>query len=302
MILVYGAVCLDRIRRIESLPKAGGWAEYDSELAILGGEAANTSAALQSWGTPPRLVGNPLGADAEGDELRKRMADLGVDFCPLGPPTPHTATCDIYVSDEGDRTMFGTGFRAMAHQVHLDQIPWTEATWFTAEPNHGETALRALRMASDRGLKVYGQDFTDAALLPRLDFWQSSTDWAGRRGHTQSNVEWVRAWSQKIGAPSILSDGPNGFVLGLPGGSAQAFPPFPCPRLVDTTGAGDLFRAGMLHGLSQGWPLADCLRFASAAGALSCGGWGGTGYIPSSDEIRALIRETPDVARRYELS
>ena len=38
-------------------------------------------------------------------------------------------------------------------------------------------------------------------------------------------------------------------------------------RVVDTTGAGDLYAAGFLHGLSRGWGLADCARLGGVAAA-----------------------------------
>lgn len=41
-------------------------------------------------------------------------------------------------------------------------------------------------------------------------------------------------------------------------------------NVVDSTGAGDAFHAGLLHGRLQGWPLGESLRWASAAGALAC--------------------------------
>ena len=39
---------------------------------------------------------------------------------------------------------------------------------------------------------------------------------------------------------------------------------------LDTTGAGDVFRGGFIYALLQGWPIADGLRFANAAAAVSC--------------------------------
>ena len=43
-----------------------------------------------------------------------------------------------------------------------------------------------------------------------------------------------------------------------------------CVNVVDTTGAGDIFHAGFIYGLLQGWPLERQLDFACAAAALNC--------------------------------
>lgn len=49
MVVVFGTVCLDRILRVARLPGHGGYVEIDDEVLMLGGEAANTALALQTW-------------------------------------------------------------------------------------------------------------------------------------------------------------------------------------------------------------------------------------------------------------
>ena len=62
---------------------------------------------------------------------------------------------------------------------------------------------------------------------------------------------------------------------------------------VDTTGSGDIFRAGFIFGLLQGWEAARALRFANAAAAVSCTRIGAMDGVPAWDEIAALA---PDLA------
>ena len=57
---------------------------------------------------------------------------------------------------------------------------------------------------------------------------------------------------------------------------------------VDTTGAGDVFRAGFIYAMLRGWPTDDILRFANAAAAVSCTRLGALGGIPSLEEVEAL--------------
>ena len=59
------------------------------------------------------------------------------------------------------------------------------------------------------------------------------------------------------------------------------------PRLVDTTGAGDAFTAGLLHAWSQ--PVAARLRFAAACGALVCGGAGAIDPQPTQREVESFL-------------
>lgn len=61
-------------------------------------------------------------------------------------------------------------------------------------------------------------------------------------------------------------------------------------RAVDTTAAGDVFRAGLIHGILQGWPVERMLRFANAAAAFSCTRRGAMSSIPDRYSVEALLR------------
>src|SRR5581483_1040396 len=65
-------------------------------------------------------------------------------------------------------------------------------------------------------------------------------------------------------------------------------PAFRVP-VVDTTGAGDIFHAGFIYGLLQGWTLQRQLDFACAAAALNCTANGARGGIRSVSEIEKLM-------------
>jgi sugar/nucleoside kinase (ribokinase family) len=58
---------------------------------------------------------------------------------------------------------------------------------------------------------------------------------------------------------------------------------------VDTTGAGDVFRAAFVYALLREWSTDDILRFANAAAAVSCTRLGALGGIPSLREVEALV-------------
>ena len=58
---------------------------------------------------------------------------------------------------------------------------------------------------------------------------------------------------------------------------------------MDTTGAGDVFRAAFIYALLRNWSTDEILRFANAAAAVSCTRLGALGGIPSLEEIEALV-------------
>ncbi len=196
--------------------------------------------------------------------------------------------------------MFGRGFSGMESEFDLSELPLEAGAWFTAEPNIEKASRQVAQAAIDSGMKTYLMDFirADEPISPG-SFWQSSTDWAGFRNNTQKNVQWVKEWIARYGCFTILSDGPNGFVAGSREMPARAYPPYPSPVVVDTTGAGDMFRAGMLFGLDQNWSHSECLQFASAAGCLKCRAFGATTEVPSVEEVQAYVAEHQQVSRQY---
>jgi sulfofructose kinase len=74
-------------------------------------------------------------------------------------------------------------------------------------------------------------------------------------------------------------------------GHLHYVPSFRVP-VVDTTGAGDIFHAGCIHGLLQEWPVEHTLRFAAAAAALKCERLGGRPGIPTVERALGLCGGT----------
>ena len=86
----------------------------------------------------------------------------------------------------------------------------------------------------------------------------------------------------------MVTDGaaPVRWQLGADSGRQDAYQP---PSVVDTTGAGDAFTAGLLHC----WATApqERIRFATACGALVCGGAGGIDPQPTQAQVEAFLGE-----------
>jgi 2-dehydro-3-deoxygluconokinase len=68
-------------------------------------------------------------------------------------------------------------------------------------------------------------------------------------------------------------------------------PALPAPRVVDATGAGDVFAGTLAARLALGDELLDAARLGAAAASLSLGGQGGSGYVATLDEVRRHLSE-----------
>lgn len=300
MVLVFGTICIDRIRRVSTLPKPGGYCPVLSQIELLGGEAANTACFLVMWRQEVVLAGNGLGFGLDYENIRLKLLEKGLDvtFLVRSEATPE---CDVYVSEDGDRTMFGFGFDSAIH-TPLEKLPWLKDHWFTADPNLSVGGRAAMRRAHEKGMRLYLMDFfREDEFIPEGAVCQYSTDWVGQRSDNEQNRKWVESWSKKHLCYTILTDAADGTHFCTPQGEYHRFPVFKVEEVLDTTGAGDAFRAGTIHGLSQGWDFGRAIQFGSAAGALKVPHIGATEYLPSVFEVEKVIESQPQISAQFDL-
>ncbi len=93
----------------------------------------------------------------------------------------------------------------------------------------------------------------------------------------------------------VITDGPRGAV-GIGEQGCFEVPGIPVPA-VDTTGAGDVFCVGLVHGLLAGWPLVEATRFAVACSGLSTTTLGGSAGAPTWAQLKAWL-STSDAETR----
>lgn len=301
MVVCFGTLCLDRVHRVPSLPRRGGYVEAIESRWFLGGEAANTTVALRVLGVEARLCSNPIGDDENGRLLSSLIEIHGLEKPTIvsGYQTPVT---EIYVTPDGERTMFGAGFSTMdTENISLPNLDGV--TWLTSDPNMPKASKKVVEHAQRANVKTYLMDFYKVeqdALTANCEVWQSSTDWVGERGDHEENLRWVEEHSHRFGCATILTDGPRGLFAASPEFGARSFPAFPCNDVVDSTGAGDVFRAGVISGLVRNLPLETCLLYGAAAASLAVGSLGATSRLPTMEEIERLISEQSSIARCYE--
>jgi len=88
----------------------------------------------------------------------------------------------------------------------------------------------------------------------------------------------------------VVTRGAEGSTLFTEGREVQVNPVRP-DALVDPTGCGDAYRAGLLYGRARGWPWLRAARLASVMGALKIAYRGGQNHAPSRAEINERLRQ-----------
>lgn len=291
-VVVYGTVCLDQFLRVDAAGEP-----IDSTVEELpGGEALNTATALAGWGVRVLLTGTALGADPEANRLRHLL-----DNHPLGLPRDYipddssavTPVCTIRVSPDGERAMRGRGFAQAVAPLPLPEEILAGRPVFAACPNLGDPAVTECLRAASFGCPVIAMDMAHLpAVAAQARIVVTSQD-AFRRffGERTAGID-PEALTRELVAngtqTAIVTLGAEGSIVTDREEGTFFVPAYPVADIVDTTGAGDAFRAGLCHGLLRDLPLRAMVQFASAAAALHCQRWGAGSRVPLH-EVDALV-------------
>jgi sugar/nucleoside kinase (ribokinase family) len=274
-----GAMTLIEESRAEALFHAMGPAEI-----ISGGCAANTASGVASLGGRAAFIGK-VRKDTLGELFAQNIRAFGVDF-ETTPATsgPATARSFIMVTPDGERTMNtylgacqGLGPEDVAAKavemsayIYLEGYLWDpplakEAFRKAARIAHGAGRKVALTLSDAFCVDRYRDEFMEL-LRSRLVDILFANEHELKSLFTTEDFETAVAGLRETGALGVVTRGAEGAMTVTREDTVQV-PAFPIDRLVDTTGAGDLFAGGFLFGLARGFPDKECLRLGALAAA-----------------------------------
>ena len=258
------------------------YAEMGPGRELSGGSAANTVAGLAALGLKTAFIGQ-LGDDELGQIFTHDIRALGVDFdTPPRSDAGPTARCLILVTPDAQRTM--STFLGAAQ--HLDSSAVTKERiasarilylegylWDPAEPRAAMEA--AIDLARSAGTKVaftlsdsfvverHRDDFIRLIEGRRIDILFANEVEFLHLARATDMASALRSFAGKV--PTLVVTRSEHGALACSGEEHVDVPAEPIERLVDTTGAGDLFAAGFLAGQAQGRSLEDSLRLGAIA-------------------------------------
>jgi len=246
-----------------------------------GGSAGNTIAGIASLGGRAGYIGK-VRDDAFGRIFRHDLQSLGVryDTAPQSDG-PSTARCLVLVTPDAQRTMntyLGACVNLTPDDIDEDLVASAAITYlegYLFDPPQAKEAFRkAARIARQSGGKV-ALSLSDSFCVHRYrdefrEFVRDHVDilFANEEEikalYEEESVDAAAARAAKDVDLAALTLGVKGSLL-IRGAEQVKIVPAPVERVVDTTGAGDLYAAGVLYGLSRGAPLAECGRLGSVA-------------------------------------
>lgn len=253
---------------------------------------ASAVAACQQWGLRTRYVGK-VGDDDAARIHRAEFDRLGIEAHLLTATGCASQQAVILVDDAGERTVLWKRDNRLTLRPEEIRREWvTEARALHVDGHDTAAAVRAAGWARSAGIPVIA-DLDDLypgveALLENIDYLITSRDIPGRLVGNQDLRKSLPAVRDRFGCRLTAATLGQEGVLAWDGYDFHYAPAFRIQPL-DTTGAGDIFHAGFIYGLLQGWTLPRQLDFACAAAALNCTASGARGGIQPVENIERLM-------------
>lgn len=253
-------------------------------VEVSGGSAANTIVGVASFGARAAFVGK-VKDDSLGRAFRHDIGAAGVAFqTPPAANGPSTGRCYILVTPDGERTM--NTYLGAAQDLHPDDIDPDEVAasaitylegYLWDPKNAKEAFVKAAGIAHEAG-RLVALTLSDSFCVDRyrdefINLIRSRTvDLVFANEHElhalYQTADFDTALAQlRLDAKlAAVTRSEKGCIV-VAGSGGEEVAAFPVGRVVDTTGAGDLFAAGFLVGLARGGVYEQCGRLGALAAA-----------------------------------
>jgi sugar/nucleoside kinase (ribokinase family) len=277
-IVVVGSVAEDEVLWLPEPLREGGHRDAAGRERRLGGGGANTAVPLARAGHDVVLVA-PLGTDERGDWLLAQLQETGIDTSAIVRVEGESTRSVVLVDPAGERTIVNVHrCRADGPPLRLREIELDALYVRSRDLALGEIMAAVARRATvvahvpplDRGVRPAHVLVGSESDLPpafAADPWDAGEAVAG------SLLRWVVTTRGPHGAEAVSADD-------------RMAVPVPRVETVDTTGAGDVFAAGLVHALLAEQPMPQALETAVAWGAAAAGCRG----LPDRATVQVLLQ------------
>ncbi len=244
------------------------------------------------------LGGSPLIMATSGEDFapyRRRLKELGLSDAHVREvPSAFTAQAFITTDlDDNQITAFHPGAMNHSHINHVHDAQ--QVSLGILAPDGREGMLQHAREFKEAGIPFI---FDPGQGMPmfapeELRHFVSLADYVTMNDYEaqlmqEKTGESIESIARKVKA-LIVTQGAEGSTI-YTGGKQIKIPSAKPEAIVDPTGCGDAYRAGLLHGIQQGWDWETTGRLASLMGSIKIAQRGGQNHAPSKAEISERFR------------
>jgi ribokinase len=263
-ISVCGHLCNDYILAVEEYPPVGTSCKVISRQNYYGGGAANIAVGIATLGGTVELI-TAVGRDYPGGSYERHLKDTGVVTCLFHTNAENCSTAFMVNNAPGDQiTYFEWGASVLFETADVPTLSFVHMA--TGNANFNTKIAKQAEFATfDPGQDVNYYDdthlreiFANIEILVCNNF--ESEIMCDKLGWTEERL----IASVPI---AILTNGKNGSVLYMNDDSVE-IPACPV-TLVDPTGAGDAYRAGLLTAYRRGYSLPICCKIGAVTASFA---------------------------------
>lgn len=305
MVLVFGAVNIDLVSRVERFPTPGETIAGASFATYPGGKGANQALASARAGAKTYLAG-AVGRDAFALAALALVDSAGVDLTHVARVEQRTGCATILVSDYGENMIVSVpGANAAADAAAIPDALLGRATVLSLQhelPARANDAMieRARRNGARIVLNASPWRAQSRDMLNSIDYLvvneHEATALAAAFGWPALPEQLAQAATAAVpGLTVIVTLGEQGAIAAR--GETLHRVEAPAVRVIDSTGAGDAFTGTFAAALDRGNALDQALRCAAVAGSLACTVAGAQPSFPERAAVDAVLeRDGPAAA------
>ena len=294
-----GANSVDYVYRLPASPRADSPTaklRITSHRVLCGGQMATALSGCAALGLRAAYVG-AVGSDDNGRRIERELAGRGIDLSHLvtREGTNQFAVITVEVTTGERIVLWDRDERLMLQPADLPPALIASARLVHVDDVDEAAAIRAATLAREAGVAVTSDLDRITERTPELVAAVSIPIFAEHvlpaiTGEADCERALVKLRRTHAGLLCVTL-GPRGAMLMK--GDEVCFEPGFRVTAVDTTGAGDVFRAAFIHALLNSAEPRAMLRFANAAAALSCTREGALDSVPTLAEVNRFMAEAP---------
>lgn len=282
-ILVVGHACVDTVTQIDRMPAADEKLEARAAWCGGGGPAANAAVALRRLGHEV-LLACALGDDVLGRIAREELENEGIRLM-VPPGAGSTSLAQIQAEGPARRVIYKRGSVAPLMVDAAGAQRWLDGVELLYVDGHEPDAASVLvTQVRERGIPMIADL---GSLRPGVEEWLGVLAWAVASPRCAAAL--ARSEDLQVQLAALAQRCPRAVGVGVTAGSRGGVARCGGEDLrwharkvgvVDSTGAGDAFHAGLADAYLQGMDPAASLEWAATLGASVCRGPGGRKFLP----------------------